>query len=194
MNLANKITVTRMFLVVAMIALLLIAPSEALSGYGWAKITGGVVFAIAAFTDFLDGHIARSRNLVTTFGKFLDPIADKLLINSTFIIFASNVFPDVRVLPIIAVIMIGRDIIVDAIRMIMVDRQVVIAASKLGKLKTVTQIVAILALFFLPTNVSWCVGEWYSISACLTYLAAAVSFVSGVDYFWKNRKPLLSDM
>ena len=194
MNIANKITVARMVLVVGMIVLLLCAPSEALAGYGWAKIVGGVVFAIAAFTDFLDGHIARSRGMVTTFGKFLDPIADKLLINSTFIIFSSCVFPGVRVLPIITVIMIGRDIMVDAIRMIMVDKKVVIAASKLGKLKTVTQIFAILSLFFLPTDVSWCVGEWYSISACLTYLAAAISLISGIDYFWKNRKPLLTDM
>lgn len=194
MNIANKITVVRMVLVVGMIALLLCAPSDALAGYGWAKVVGGVVFAIAAFTDYLDGHIARSRNLVTTFGKFLDPIADKLLINSTFIIFSSHVFPDVSILPIISVIMIGRDIMVDAIRMIMVDKKVVIAASKLGKLKTVTQIIAILALFFLPTSVKWCVGEWYSIAACLTYVAAAISLLSGLDYFWKNRKALLSDM
>lgn len=194
MNIANKITVVRIVLVVGMIALLLCAPDNALAGYGWAKVVGGVVFAIAAFTDYLDGHIARSRNLVTTFGKFLDPIADKLLINSTFIIFSSNVFPDVSILPIISVIMIGRDIMVDAIRMIMVDKKVVIAASKLGKLKTVTQIVAILALFFLPTSVNWCVGEWYSVAACLTYIAAAISLISGLDYFWKNRKALLSDM
>jgi len=194
MNIANKITVVRIVLVVGMIALLLCAPSDALAGYGWAKVVGGVVFAIAAFTDYLDGHIARSKGLVTTFGKFLDPIADKLLINSTFIIFSSHVFPDVSILPIISVIMIGRDIMVDAIRMIMVDKKVVIAASKLGKLKTVTQIVAILALFFLPTDVKWCVGEWYSVAACLTYVAAAISLISGIDYFWKNRKALLSDM
>ena len=152
------------------------------------------MFAIAAFTDFLDGHIARSKGMVTTFGKFLDPIADKLLINSTFIIFAGHVFPDVSILPIIAIIMVGRDIMVDAIRMIMVDKKVVIAASKLGKLKTVTQIFAIIALFFLPTSVSWCNGTWYSISAWMTYLAAAISLISGADYFWKNRKPLLTDM
>ncbi len=194
MNLANKITVARMVLVLGLIALLLCAPSRALDGYGWAKIVGGIVFTVAAFTDFLDGHIARSQNMVTTFGKFLDPIADKLLINSTFIIFAAKVFPDVSILPVIAVIMVGRDIMVDAIRMIMVDKKVVIAASKLGKLKTVTQIIAIIALFFLPTSVKWCSGEWYSISACLTYLAAAISLISGADYFWKNRKPLLTDM
>ena len=194
MNIANKITVARMVLVVGLLVLLLCAPSSAIDGYGWAKIVGGIVFAVAAFTDFLDGHIARSQNMVTTFGKFLDPIADKLLINSTFIIFAAKVFPDVSILPVIAVIMVGRDIMVDAIRMIMVDKKVVIAASKLGKLKTVTQIIAILALFFLPTSVKWCSGEWYSISACLTYLAAAISLISGADYFWKNRKPLLTDM
>lgn len=194
MNLANKITVARMVLVLGLLVLLLCAPNSALDGYGWAKIVGGVVFAVAAFTDFLDGHIARSQNMVTTFGKFLDPIADKLLINSTFIIFAAKVFPDVSILPVIAVIMVGRDIMVDAIRMIMVDKKVVIAASKLGKLKTVTQIIAIIALFFLPTSVKWCSGEWYSISACLTYLAAAISLISGADYFWKNRKPLLTDM
>ena len=194
MNLANKITVERMVMVVGMIALLLCAPDSALTGYGWAKIVGGIVFAIAAFTDFLDGHIARSKGMVTTFGKFLDPIADKLLINSTFIIFAGQVFPDVSILPIIAIIMVGRDIMVDAIRMIMVDKKVVIAASKLGKLKTVTQIFAILALFFLPTSINWCNGTWYSISAWMTYLAAAISLISGADYFWKNRKPLLTDM
>ena len=194
MNLANKITVARMVLVLGLLVLLLCAPSSALDGYGWAKIVGGIVFAVAAFTDFLDGHIARSQNMVTTFGKFLDPIADKLLINSTFIIFAAKVFPDVSILPVIAVIMVGRDIMVDAIRMIMVDKKVVIAASKLGKLKTVTQIIAIIALFFLPTSVKWCSGEWYSISACLTYLAAVISLISGLDYFWKNRKPLLTDM
>ena len=194
MNLANKITVARMVLVLGLLVLLLCAPNSALDGYGWAKIVGGIVFAVAAFTDFLDGHIARSQNMVTTFGKFLDPIADKLLINSTFIIFAAKVFPDVSILPVIAVIMVGRDIMVDAIRMIMVDKKVVIAASKLGKLKTVTQIIAIIALFFLPTSVKWCSGEWYSISACLTYLAAAISLISGADYFWKNRKPLLTDM
>ena len=194
MNLANKITVARMVLVLGLLVLLLCAPNSALDGYGWAKIVGGIVFAVAAFTDFLDGHIARSQNMVTTFGKFLDPIADKLLINSTFIIFAAKVFPDVSILPVIAVIMVGRDIMVDAIRMIMVDKKVVIAASKLGKLKTVTQIIAIIALFFLPTSVKWCSGEWYSISACMTYLAAAISLISGIDYFWKNRKPLLSDM
>jgi CDP-diacylglycerol--glycerol-3-phosphate 3-phosphatidyltransferase len=183
-----------MVMVVGMIALLLCAPDSALTGYGWAKIVGGIVFAIAAFTDFLDGHIARSKGMVTTFGKFLDPIADKLLINSTFIIFAGQVFPDVSILPIIAIIMVGRDIMVDAIRMIMVDKKVVIAASKLGKLKTVTQIFAILALFFLPTSINWCNGTWYSISAWMTYLAAAISLISGADYFWKNRKPLLTDM
>ena len=92
MNIANKITVVRIVLVVGMIALLLCAPDNALAGYGWAKVVGGVVFAIAAFTDYLDGHIARSRNLVTTFGKFMATffkiLLGLLLFPIAFVIFA----------------------------------------------------------------------------------------------------------
>lgn len=185
MNLANKITVSRLFLVVAMIVLVLICSGDSsLANYGWAKIVAGGIFLVAALTDFLDGHIARSKNMVTTFGKFLDPIADKVLINSTFILFTAEIFPNIRLSVIITIIMVARDIIVDAIRMIAVEKQVVIAASKWGKLKTVMQIVALGTLFFIPV-------KYIDVGYVLAWVAAAVSLLSGIDYFWKNRKIVL---
>lgn len=195
MNLANKITISRLFLVIVMLVIVLVCHAcgayEALSGYGWAKMVAGGIFVVAAYTDHLDGHIARSRNMVTTFGKFLDPIADKLLVNSTFILFCAGIFPDIRISALIVVIMVGRDIIVDAIRMIAVEKQQVIAASIWGKLKTVMQIIGLTACFFLPTSVNWLAGQWYSVASWLIYAAAACSLLSGADYFWKSRKIVL---
>lgn len=185
MNLANKITISRLFLVVAMIVLVLVCSGDAaLANYGWAKIVAGGIFLVAALTDFLDGHIARSRGLVTTFGKFLDPIADKVLINSTFILFTAGIFPDIRLSAIITIIMVVRDIIVDAIRMIAVEKQQVIAASKWGKLKTVMQIVALGTIFFIPV-------KFIEVGYALAWVAATVSLFSGIDYFWKSRKIVL---
>ena len=90
-----------------------------------------VIFGLSALTDYLDGYLARKNNLVTTFGKFIDPIADKLLINTIFLLLAS----DQTINIIIPIIMISRDTIVDAIKMSAASKQVVVAASKLGKTK-----------------------------------------------------------
>ena len=145
------------------------------------QIIALAIFIIASATDGIDGHIARSRNLVTNFGKFLDPLADKLLVNTLFIILTGwGIIPWF-----VTVIMIGRDIVVDAIRMIVVEQGKVIAASKLGKLKTVTQMVALILVLAFPA-VNWLVY--------LTYLAALTSLVSGADYFMKNKSILLSDL
>ena len=134
-----------------------------------------ILFIVGSFSDFLDGHIARKNNIVTTFGKFMDPIADKLLVNTLFIILTG-----LGQMPwIITVIMIGRDIVVDAIRMIVVEQGTVIAASKLGKLKTVTQMIALILMVAVPG------AKWLVVFA---YLAALASLVSGIDYFIKNRK------
>ena len=140
-----------------------------------------VLFVLGSFSDYLDGHLARKHNLVTTFGKFMDPIADKLLVNSLFIILTGMG----KIHWLVTVIMVGRDIIVDVIRLIMVERGTVIAASKLGKLKTVTQMIALILVLALPG---------IEIIAYFTYVAALVSLISGVDYFWKNKKVLLEDV
>ena len=184
-NLPNKITLFRMVVVIAILVLALLKPGKQFGTgafvHDYRTLSILILFIIGSFSDFLDGHIARKNNIVTTFGKFMDPIADKLLVNTLFIILTGF-----GQMPwIITVIMISRDIVVDAIRMIVVEQGTVIAASKLGKLKTVTQMVALILIVAFPLA-GWLV--WFA------YLAAAASLVSGVDYFMKNRKVLLSDL
>ena len=134
------------------------------------------LFIVGALTDYFDGVIARKRNLITTFGKFLDPIADKLLVNTLFIILAWQ--QEVSVL--IPIIFIVRDTVVDAIRLIAIDKRVVIAASSLGKLKTVSQMIALaFVLLYLP------------LAQYVVYLAAITSLVSGLDYFNKSKDMVL---
>ena len=135
MNLPNKITVTRIFLV-PFFMIVLFLPLE------YANLIALAVFIIAASTDCLDGHIARSRNLVTNFGKFLDPLADKLLVTAALVaLVGQNKIPSW-----IATIIIAREFIVTGIRLLAVGEGRVIAASIWGKIKTVTQIIAICLL------------------------------------------------
>lgn len=185
MNLPNKITIFRMITVIAIIILALLPQGHTFGfwklEYDYRSVSILVLFILGSVSDFLDGHIARKYNLVTTFGKFMDPIADKLLVNSLFIILTGLG----RIHWIVTVIMVGRDIIVDVIRLIMVERGTVIAASKLGKLKTITQMISLIMVLALP-GLSWV--------AYITYVAACVSLISGFDYFWKNKKVLLEDV
>ncbi|MEA4821938.1 MAG: CDP-diacylglycerol--glycerol-3-phosphate 3-phosphatidyltransferase [Erysipelotrichales bacterium] len=186
MNLPNKLTVIRMLAVILIIIIALL-PYQALNinvvsfiflgtTFSLTRILIFVLFAFASFTDFLDGNIARKRGIVTTFGKFLDPIADKLLVNVLFIIL--TVWGEIPI--IVTLIFIIRDTIVDAIRLIAIDKQVVIAASKLGKLKTVTQMISLIfVLLFIPGKL------------IVVYLAGIISLISGIEYFIKNRKIVL---
>ncbi|MCH5171322.1 MAG: CDP-diacylglycerol--glycerol-3-phosphate 3-phosphatidyltransferase [Erysipelotrichales bacterium] len=189
MNLPNKITTFRMVLVVALLAVLLL-PFEyscvpGSSVLTWQYVVAFIIFIIASVSDFFDGYIARKYNMVTTFGKFMDPIADKLLVNSTFIILAIQ--GPYHIPAIVTVIIIARDIIVDALRMISVEKGIVIAASKLGKLKTVTQMVALSFVLLADWPFSYLkTNGWVGISLC--YLAAIVSLISGIDYIIKGRK------
>lgn len=187
LNLPNKITVARMFIVLLIIVIALI-PYDAWHwnvpvlftigsvSYTLTRVLLFVCFVVGSLSDFADGHIARKRNIVTVFGKFLDPIADKLLVNVLYLILACQ--GEIPIL--IPIIFIVRDTIVDAIRLIAVDQNVVIAASKWGKAKTVTQMVAMcLVLVYVPYSVY------------LAYLAGLISLISGIDYFVKNRRFLL---
>ena len=184
-NLPNKITIVRMIIVIAIIILALLPQGKTFGfwklSYDYRSVSILALFIIGSFSDFLDGHLARKHNLVTTFGKFMDPIADKLLVNSLFIILTGWG----KIHWLVTVIMVSRDIIVDVIRLIMVERGTVIAASKLGKLKTVTQMVALILVLALPG---------IGFINYFVYLAALVSLVSGIDYFWKNKKVLLEDI
>ena len=140
-------------------------------------------FFVAAMTDWIDGHLARSRNEVTNFGKFIDPIADKLLVTSAFILLVG----DGRMSAVSCIIILSREFIISGLRLIAADNHVVIAASYLGKIKTTTQIIAIVLL--LLNNF-----PFRFIGLPMDKVAEVVAVVftiwSGVDYIVKNRQVL----
>lgn len=186
MNLPNRLTIIRI-LMIPIIVLVWIFPYAQFNieiltfNVGFVSISiinliCLVLFALASFTDFLNGAIARKRNLVTTFGKFADPIADKLLVTTMFILFASQ-----GIIPVIPVlIMVVRDTIVNGCRMIASQNGIVIAAGYLGKLKTVLQMLSICLI--LLNNIPF---ELYRlpVSDFVLWFAAFVSLASGVSYF-----------
>ena len=193
MNLPNKITTFRM-VCVFIVVFLLMFPWEA-CGVNMPVIFNGVtleyfigffVFAIASLSDFLDGYIARKYNMVTTYGKFMDPIADKLLVNSTLIILAMSRM-ETKIPLIVVVVMIARDLVVDAVKLIAASRNKIVAANIWGKLKTATQMFAIcfvllndypFALFDGPVNVA----------EILCYLAGFFSLLSMIVYIYQNKE------
>lgn len=174
MNLANKLTIVRIILVPIFMLFLLIDIS-----YGEYIATG--VFIIAALTDMLDGHIARSRNQITTFGKFMDPLADKLLVSSALIVLVEMN----RLSSWIAVIIIAREFAITGLRTLAASEGVTIAASWWGKFKTISQIAAILIL--LLNNFPF---SMWNIPAddILVALALIFTIISGADYLIKNKK------
>lgn len=213
MNLPNKITISRIVLIVAMIiGMFVLAIVQNATGFVAPELGGSkinvvylvicIIFIIAAGTDYLDGHLARKMNLVTDFGKFLDPIADKLLNDATmiFILVPQMYAPSQRhdplfltVLAICVILMIGRDLVVDALRLIAVKKNIVIAANIFGKAKTVLQMIAIpmILLNGWPFNyfdVNW--PQTVQISAIFFYLATLMSLISGVIYVYQNRAVL----
>jgi len=169
LNLPNVLTLLRILAVpVVVVALLGETPN------GDALAAG--VFALAALTDGLDGYFARSRDAVTTFGKLMDPIADKLLIVAALV---SLVSLD-RLAAWVAMVIIAREFAVTAMRAVAVERGIVISASWLGKLKTVLQIAAVIALIAANPAPAWV--------DALVYLALAVTVISGADYFFGLRR------
>lgn len=191
MNLPNKLTILRIIMSLIIIVILLF-PFD-MAGLNFPKlfintnlvvdikyIIAGVLFILASVTDFLDGYIARKYNMITDFGKLMDAIADKILVNSVLIILASSGF----IHPIIAVIVILRDTIVNSIKMCAASKGKVVAAIGSGKLKTATLMVGItLTLFYnLPFELLN-----FKVSDFLLILAAVLSLVSGVQYFVQNK-------
>lgn len=216
MNLPTKITFSRIIAIVAMLIALFVL---FLINYftGWQTIELGntginlvfliilAFFLIASYTDHLDGHLARKNNQVTDLGKFLDPVADKLLINSMVIfliapsLFAAYVPGAENVASFnmwCAIILVARDIVVDALRFIGAQKKVVIAANIFGKAKTVLQMVAISVVLlndfpFRYFDQSWPVG--LRVSDLLVYLCTIVSMLSGIIYVVQNRKVFIEE-
>lgn len=205
MNIPTKITTARIVLVVAMLIGLFVcdlipgfqAPMLGESGINVVYLIACIVFILASTTDWLDGYLARKWNQVTDLGKFLDPIADKLLVNSTLVFlaipfsFAPN---QTTFIPAFCVIiMIARDLVVDALRMVAVRKNKVIAANIFGKLKTVFQMVAIPFVFLNDWPFRLFSSDWPAglhISMFLVYLATAMSLISGVIYVIQNANVL----
>lgn len=190
MNLPNKITTFRMICVV-IVDFLLLFPWEK-CGINIPLLFGNVdviylvsciIFIVASFSDFLDGYLARKMKLVTTYGKFMDPIADKLLVNSLFIIMAIKSPSLVPAL--VVVIMISRDLLVDALRQLAATKGVVLAANMWGKFKTVAQMVA-LTLVLLQDWPFSLINLPYPITAIICWIAGGISLISGIFYFAKN--------
>jgi CDP-diacylglycerol---glycerol-3-phosphate 3-phosphatidyltransferase len=170
LNVPNALTVVRILLVPVLVAVLL----QATPSGSW--VAAGV-FALAAVTDTLDGYLARSRRSITTFGKVMDPIADKLLVAAALI---SLVSLD-RVEPWVAMVIIAREFAVSGLRVAAGVQGVVIPASRLGKAKTITQVAAILALIAAHDAGDW----WVQV---LLYAAVATTLASGADYFLNFRR------
>ena len=192
MNLPNKITMSRIFLTIIIIIILLF-PFESAGIYlpklfvnetlvvEIKYIIAGVLFIIASLTDFVDGKIARKYNLITDFGKMIDAIADKVLVNSVLIILASLGF----ISAIIPVVIIFRDTVVDSIKMIAGNKGHVVAAIKTGKYKTACMMTGItLTLFYnLPFEL-WNI----KVSDVLLILACVLSIISAIEYYNMNKK------
>ena len=188
MNLPNKLTVLRMLIVPVFIILMYADPMP------FNYLAAAIVFIAASVTDWLDGKIARSRNLVTTFGKFLDPLADKILVISALAVFVDNPVINMSAVPL--VIIIAREFVVSGMRLLAMEDGVVIAAGIWGKLKTaftMVTIVVIMVYLVIFCDIGADIGEaqelirtW--VLGTLIWISALLTIISGVVYLkngWK---------
>jgi len=172
MSLANKITIVRIMLVPIFMALLL-------SDFPYSNFIAALIFIVAASTDTVDGYIARKRNEVTTFGKFIDPLADKILVTAALVILVEMG----KISSIVAIIIITREFIITGFRVIAASEGIVIAASWWGKAKTIIQIIAIVAIILDNIPFKW-IGIPFDRIALI--LAVVITIISGLDYIIKN--------
>ncbi|WP_188454323.1 CDP-diacylglycerol--glycerol-3-phosphate 3-phosphatidyltransferase [Virgibacillus oceani] len=184
MNIPNRITLSRIFLIPIFIVLL----SVPFNWGDWqigenelpiSHFAAALLFIIASATDWIDGYYARKHNLVTNLGKFLDPLADKLLVSAALILLVEMGLAPAWVV----IIIISREFAVTGLRLVAAGEGIVLAASKMGKLKTVTQIVAIAALLLHNFPFSY---VNFPFAAIMLYIALFFTILSGYDYFVKN--------
>ena len=207
-NIPTKITIVRIAGVVALLGFYLAAyiagpnswASMTLgdSGIYLVNLIGCIVFILASVTDFLDGYLARKWHQVTTLGKFLDPIADKMLVNSSLIILAVAMpfyggTNQLLVPWFCVVIMILRDLVVDTLRFVAASKGEVVAANIFGKLKTIFQMVALPLIFLTGWPFTYFDGGWnplLRVAMFFVYLATAMSLISGIIYVIQNKHVL----
>ena len=176
MNLPNKLTCVRMVMVVPFVLCMLLGKAEGV--YMWLSL---ILFVGASLTDTLDGMIARKNNLITDFGKFMDPLADKLLVCSALICLIELQ----RIPAWIVIIIIAREFIISGFRLIASDNGIVIAASWWGKTKTVSQMLLIILLI-----INFQTGPLHVFTIIVMYAALILTVISLCDYLYKNRKVL----
>ena len=175
MNLPNKLTILRVILIPFFVVFMLFDITGAADK--WIAL---VIFCVASLTDMLDGKIARKYNLVTNFGKFMDPLADKLLVCTALICLTSMN----RLNVIVVLVIIAREFIISGFRLVASDNVIVIAASYWGKFKTVSQMALIIVLIM---DLG---GVWNVVGTVLTWVALLLTVVSLIDYIAKNKQVL----
>lgn len=175
MNLPNKLTILRVILIPFFVVFMLFDITGAADK--WIAL---VIFCVASLTDMLDGKIARKYNLVTNFGKFMDPLADKLLVCTALICLTSMN----RLNVIVVLVIIAREFVISGFRLVASDNGIVIAASYWGKFKTVSQMALIIVLIM---DLG---GVWNVVGTVLTWVALLLTIVSLIDYIAKNKQVL----
>ena len=207
MNLPNKITLIRVFLLPLIVIIPLLAKINPETNFlnkdiiingvieagrfniTWSNFIILIIFIGASITDAIDGHIARSRNLVTDFGKFLDPLADKLLVTCAMLV----LMEEGRLWGWVVALILAREFAITGLRSVAAANGTVIAASKYGKLKTITQMVMIIVLLVnnFPFSIIYIhTGVYIPFDLILVCLATLLTIISGVDYFIKNKEAL----
>jgi len=200
MNLPNKITCARLVLAAAVLIIMCIPWSSL--GVEWPVydvlgvqnvdlkyIVCGVLFMIGSLTDFLDGYIARKYNLVTDFGKVMDAIADKVLVNGVLIILACDGFIPL----VVPVIIITRDIVVDSIKMASGNKGKVVAASWPGKIKTICMMIGVTLVFFYNMPFAF-IGHGLRVADFFVYVATIMSIISACQYWLANKDFIFSEV
>lgn len=190
MNLPNKISTLRIMLIPVMVAFYLLP-------FAWSKLVAAIIFIVAACTDFIDGYIARSRNMVTDLGKFLDPIADKCLLLAALVLLIVDGTIVAPYAQIIAIIILGRELIISAFRQVAALKNFAMAADKSGKIKTIFQDVS-LALFmvlsYLHNGLNFSISGPVYVLAILSYALLAVATIltitSAINYIVKHKDVL----
>jgi len=198
MNLPNKLTVSR-FVLTGIFLWALFSP------FRYNDTLALFFFSLAGMTDFLDGRIARSRNLITNFGKLMDPLADKILTCSAFIAFveSTHLHPEapVKVAAWMVIVIVGRELAITGLRLLAASKNIVLAAERFGKHKTISQIVTINALLIVDACGEWPVAlknlfaSWTpQFAEIMLWITVALTAYSGGVYLWRNRNLYLEDM
>lgn len=185
MTLANKLTLSRVFMIPVFLLCYYI-------DFPYHEIFAFVVFAVAGITDNLDGRIARKHNQVTTFGKFVDPLADKLLVCSAFLAFTEAGYMH----GIAAFIIIGRELTITSLRILAINEGVVMSADISGKIKTFTQMIIILIALLLPfvCTTFFPSVPYMLLMNILSWITAAVTLWSGIDYIYRYRALIIKSI